>query len=246
MTTEEFNALYYSLRQENYHKGDVIVQIGETDTNLYFLNSGYISLGAVIGGREIFLKRMQPSNILGGEQFFSPSIWTVTLKALSEIQVHVLDCMKFKKITEQYPAIEDKLQNYCRKHTQVLELLKMSGDDRREYPRYPVVLPTKSMLLDPYGSKGKREFKGELLDVSKQGLAFTIKISNGNNARLLLGRHIVTTIIIRGEEIRQQSGVIVGVRLHEPTMLDFSVHIKLTQKMDETTYKKLIASAKRD
>lgn len=243
MATEEFNALYYALRQENYHKGDLIVQKGETDTNLYFLNSGYISLSAVIGGKEIFLKRMQPSNVLGGEQFFSPSIWTVTLKALSEIQVHVLDYPNFKKISEIYPGIEDKLQKYCRKHTQVPELLKMSGDDRREYPRCPVVLPTKSILLDPYGYKGKREFKGELLDVSKQGLAFTIKISNANNARLLLGRHIVTTILTRDEELPQQNGVIVGVRLHEPTLLDFSIHIKLTQKMDETIYKKLIASA---
>ncbi len=246
MTTEEFNALYCSLHQENYHKNDIIVQIGETDTNLYFLNSGYISLSAVIGGKEVFLKRMQPSDILGAEQFFSPSIWTVTLKALSEIQVHVLDFAKFKQITEQFPEVEDKLQKYCRKHTQVPELLKMSGDDRREYPRYPVVLPTRSMLLDPYGYKGKREFKGELLDFSRQGLAFTIKISNSKNARLLLGRHIVTTIITRDEELPQQNGVIVGVKLHEPIMLDFSIHIKLTPKMDETTYKKLMASAKRD
>ncbi len=246
MTTEEFNVLYYSLSQENYHKGDIIVQKGETDTNLYFLNSGYISLSAVIGGKEIFLKRMQPSNVLGGEQFFSPSIWTVTLKALSEIQVHVLDYTRFKQIAEQYPEIEDKLQKYCQKHTQVPDLLKMSGDDRREYPRYPLVLPTRNILLDPFGYKGKREFKGELLDVSKQGLAFTIKISNWNNARLLLGRHIVTTILTKDEELPLQNGVIVGVRLHEPTMLDFSVHIKLTKKMDEATYKKLLSLARRD
>lgn len=243
MVTEEFNALYYSLRQENYHKGDIIVQSGETDNNLYFLNSGYISLSCIVGGKEIFLKRMQPSNVLGGEQFFSPSVWTVTLKALSETQVNVLDYTIFKKITEQYPEIEDKLRNYCRKYVQVPELLKMSGDDRREYPRYSVVLPTRNILLDPYGFKGKREFKGELLDISKHGLAFTIKISNWNNARLLLGRHIVTTIITRDEELPLQNGVVVGVRLHEPTMQDFSVHIKLTKQMDETAYKKLMLLA---
>ena len=244
MTTEEFNALYYSLRQENYHKGDIIVQSGETDNNLYFLNSGYISLSCIVGGKEIFLKRMQPSNVLGGEQFFSPSVWTVTLKALSEVQVNVLDYTLFKKITEQYPELEDKLRDYCRRYTQVPELLKMSGDDRREYPRYSVVLPTKNILMDPYGFKGKREFKGELLDISKHGLAFTIKISNWNNARLLLGRHIVTTIITRDEELPLQNGVVVGVRLHEPTMQDFSVHIKLTKQMDEAAYKKLILLAK--
>lgn len=246
MTTEEFNALYHSLRQENYHKGDVVVQKGETDNSLYFLNSGYISLSAIISGREIFLKRMQPSNILGGEQFFSPSIWTVSLRALSEIQVHVLDYATFIKISEEFPEIEEKLQKYCLKHTQIPELLKMSGDDRREYPRHLVVLPTRSTLLDPFGYKSKREFKGELLDVSQQGLAFTIRISNWNNARLLLGRHIVTTVITADGELAQQTGVIVGVRLHEPTLLDFSIHIKLTTKMDETTYKKILSYTRPD
>jgi hypothetical protein len=243
MTTEEFNQLYYSLRQENYHKGDIIVRSGETDNNLYFLNSGYISLSCDAGGKEIFLKRMQPSNVLGGEQFFSLTVWTVTLRALSEIQVHVLDHEVFKKIAEDYPGIEDKLRNYCQKHAQVPELLKMSGDDRREYPRYPVILHTRNILLDPFSNKGKRSFNGELFDISRQGLAFTIRISNTDNARLLLGRHIMTTIIIGDEELTQQNGVVVGVRLYEPIMQDYSVHVKLSKKIDEAIFKRIVSIA---
>jgi len=245
MTTDEFNGLYYSLRQENYHKGDTIVQSGETDNNLYFLNSGHISLSCTAGGKEVFLKRIQPGNVLGGEQFFSPSVWTVNLKAMSEVQVHVLDYTMLKGVAEQYPDVESKLRKYCQRISQIPELLKMSGDDRREYPRYSVVLPTNSILLDPYGFKGKRKFKGELLDVSKQGMAFTIRISNWTNARLLLGRHIMTTVITRDEELPLQNGVVVGVRLHEPTLQDFSVHIKLTKKMDDSMYKKIISYADR-
>jgi len=244
MSTDEFNQLYYAQRQENYHKGDVIVQCGETDSNLYFLNSGYISLNCNVGGKEIFLKKMQPGNVLGGDQFFSPSVWTVTLRALGEIQVNVLEHALLEKISENYPGIEKKLRRYCQKYAHVRELLKMSGDDRREYPRYSVDLPVQNVLLDPYGNKGNRTFIGQLFDISKQGLAFTIRISNRNSARLLLGRHIMTTIIIGDEELPQQNGLIVRVRQHEPIMNDFSVHVKLSKEIDEISFKKFSSVAR--
>jgi hypothetical protein len=243
MTTEEFNQLYYSLRQENYHKGDTIVRSGEIDNSLYFLNSGYISLCCIVNGKEVFLKRMQPSNVLGGEQFFSPSVWTVTLRALSEVEVHVLDHKAFLKIVDEYPGIGDKLRRYCQQHGQVPDLLKMSGDDRREYPRHSIVLHARNILLDSFGKKGKRSFKGEIFDISRQGLAFTIRISSSNNARLLLGRHIMTTIVIGDDELPRQNGIIVGVRLYEPIMQDYSIHVKLFKKIDKNLFDSIFSAA---
>lgn len=244
MTTEEFNELYYSLRQENYQKGDIIVRSGETDTNLYFVNSGYISLSCMVGGNEVFLKRMPPGKVLGGDQFFLPSVWTVTLKALSEVQLHVLEHAALEKISQNYPGMEDKLRNYCLKHTQIPELLKMSGDDRREFPRYQVNLNARNVLLDTFGNKAKRNFNCELFDISEQGLAFIIRITNVENARQLLGRHIITTILGKEEELAQQYGVIVSVRLHEPIMQEYSVHVKLAKKIDAVTFKNILTISK--
>lgn len=243
MTTEEFNQLYYSLRQENYHKGDIIVRSGEIDNSLYFLNSGYISLCCIVGGKEVFLKRMQPSNVLGGEQFFSPSVWTLTLRALSEVEVHVLDDKAFLKIIDENPIIGDKLKRYCQQHGQVPHLLKMSGDDRREYPRHSTVLHSRNILLDSFGKKGKRSFKSEIFDISRQGLAFIIRISSSTNARLLLGRHIMITIVIGDVELPQQNGVIVGVRLSEPIMQDYSIHVKLLKKIDKSLFESILSAS---
>ncbi len=244
MTTEDFNRLYYALRLEHYHKGDIIVQAGETDNNLYFLNSGYVSLSCFVCGKEVFLKRMQPSDVMGGEQFFSHSVWTVTLRALSDIQVQILAKEVFAKIVEESPLIESTLRKYCEKYAQVAELIKMSGDDRREFPRHSVLLHTRNVLLDPFGSKNKRTFSGELFDISRQGLAFTIRISKSDNARLLLGRHLMTSIYIKDEELPELTGVIVGVRLHEPIMQDYSVHVKLWKKIDGAVFKRIAASGK--
>lgn len=242
MTSEEFSTLYYALNQENYDKGDVIVKSGETDNNLYFVNSGYLSLSCNASGNDVFLKRMQPSDVLGGDQFFSASVWTVTLKALSSVQLHVLEQSKWLEILKVEPGIEEKLQRYCEKYKEITKLLQMSGDDRREYPRHPVCLITKNMLLDPYGKKGKRNFNGELKDISKAGLAFTIRIANKDNAKLLLGRQIITTISIDGQELSPFSGVIVGVKIHDPQMFDFSVHVKLSKKIDDTSLWKIVES----
>lgn len=243
MTSEEFSTLYYGLRQENYNKGDIVVKSGETDTNLYFVNSGFLSLSCVAGGNDVFLKRVQPSDILGADQFFSASVWTVTLKAISAVQLHVLDQEKWAEIVKTEPGIEDKLLGYCHKYKKVAELLKMSGDDRREYPRHPVNLITKNMLLDPYGKKGKRSFNGELIDISRAGLAFTIRIAKKDNAKLLLGRQIITTISVGGKELRPCTGVIVGVRIHDPDMFDFSVHVKLSKKIDDVSLQRIVEEA---
>lgn len=244
MDAENFNHLYYSLQQENYRKGDILVQSGETDNNLYFLNSGYVSLGCVVCDKDVFLKRMQPGDVLGPEQFFSPSVWTITLRALSDIQVHVIEREVFKKLVEDSPIIETTLRRYCQKYEQVAELLKMSGEDRREYPRHSVRLQTRNILQDPFGNKKKRIFRGELFDISRQGYAFTIRISKSDNARLLLGRYIRTTIFIKDEELPEQNGVIVGVRLHEPVMQDYSVHVKLSKKIDGAIFKRILSSGK--
>lgn len=243
MTSEEFSTLYYALREETYNKGDIIVKSGETDSNLYFVNSGYVSLSCMAGGNEIFLKRMQPSDILGAEQFFSPSIWTVTLKALSVAQLHILDQEKWKEVLEAEPGIEDKLQKYCAKYRDIPKLLQMSGDDRREYPRHAARLITRNLLLDPYGKKGKRTFNGELIDISRAGLAFTIRIAKKENSRMLLGRQIITTISVDGKDFPPCTGVIVGVRVHDPLMFDFSVHVKLSKKIDDIMVKKIVSSS---
>ena len=243
MTSEEFSTLYYALRQENYNKGDVVVKSGETDTNLYFVNSGYLSLSCNVSGSDVFLKRMQPSDILGGDQFFSSSVWTVTLKALSVVQLHVLDQSKWMEVIAVEPGIEDKLQRYCEKYKEIAKLLQMSGDDRREYPRHPVCLITKNMLLDPYGKKGKRNFNGELRDISKAGLAFTVRIAKKENAKLLLGRQIITTVSVDGQELSPCTGVIVGVKIHDPQMFDFSVHVKLSKKIDDKSFQKIVETS---
>jgi len=235
MTTEEFTAMYYALRLEKYHSDEVIVRSGETDNSLYFINSGFVGIYCNCGSQETFLKRMQPGDILGVDQFFSVSVWTVTLKAQSEVQIHVLDYQMLGTLQNAHPGLESKLQDFCMKFDIIPDLIRMAGSDRREYPRYPVSLIINNMLLDPFGHTGKRTFRGEMIDISKGGLGFSIRISNKDNARLLLGRQIVTEIEVSKGEILRCAGMIVGVRFHHVVEQDFSVHVKLFKKLEQAS-----------
>jgi hypothetical protein len=241
MTTEEFTALYQELRREEYRKGDLIVEAGESDVSLYFLNSGYISLNCIIGGNEHFLKRMGPGDVLGSEQFFSASVWTVSLRALSHVEVQVLDHDAFTALTDIFPELGQKLLRYCDRYAKIPELLKMSGDDRREYPRFSLTLSTQNYLRDPYGTKGARQFCGELVDISRNGLAFAVRLSSRSSARLLLGRPIVSVIQAGGESLVQCFGIVVGVRTQDAVVMKFTVHVKLAKKIDDSVFKRIVS-----
>lgn len=243
LNTNEFNALYAALGNEQYRKGDIIVQVGETDNYLYFINSGYVGINCLSGGLEIFLKRMGSGSILGADNFFSTSIWTVSLKAMSDVHLQLLEHRKFLQITEKFPGMENSLHDFCNRYTKVPELLHMSGDDRREFPRVPVALVSQNTLFDGYGNKGGRHLRGEIVDISRNGMAFNIKISNKHNARLLLGRQLDTKIEKKnGEVLAECSGIVVGVTGHGKITQNFIVHLKLSQNLTDTAFSTIIAS----
>ncbi len=240
MNTEEFNALYYVMRHESYSADETIVRAGENDASLYFVNSGSVTLSCQCGEKESFLKRLQPGEVIGVGPFFSVSVWTVSMTAQTASQIHVLSRRKFLELSKKHPKIGKKLEIFCNKYDTVPELLKMSGTDRRESARYSIAVKVNNILLDPYGNAGKRSFRGELIDISKGGLCFSIKISSKENARLLLGRQIVTEITLGDGTILKCFGVIVGVKFYETDVQDFSVHVKFYRNLEQVDFKQVI------
>ena len=240
MTTEEFNALYYALRIENFRMDEPIVKAGETDPSLYFVNSGLVRLSCQCDNRETFLKRLQSGEVVGVGPFFSVSVWTVSMTAQTETQIHVLTREKFSELKKIFPDLESKLLDFCNKHDTVPELLRMSGSDRREAPRYSISVIISNTLLDPYGNAGKRSFRGELIDISKGGLCFSIHISSRDNARMLLGRQIVSGIDLGNNNLLKCFGVIVAVKYQEVVVQEFSVHVKFFRELEQQEIKKVV------
>ncbi len=240
LSTDEFNALYYVLKSKNYTSGSVIVEQGMNKPYLYFINSGQARLTCWRGKNEIFLKKVGPGEIVGTVPFFDVSVWTVTLTAIGKTNIHVLERKKFLELLDQYPGLESCLLNYCQKSEKIPELLEMSGEDRRQYPRFPVTLLVKHTLLDEYGNPSMRSFNGEIVDLSEGGFSFYIKISRKENARLLLGRGIRTVLAdANGKSIVCQ-GTIVAVRLQHHIESDYSVHVLFNEILSYETVKSIV------
>ncbi len=233
MTTEEFNAFYYATRKQRYEKDEVIVKTGEIDPCLYFINSGIVRMTCRSGEKETFLKRLQSGDVAGVEQFFSASVWTVSLVAQEFVRVQVLERDNFYKLINEYQGIESKLKDFCVVYNTVPELVKMSGSDRREFPRYDASVMVSSILLDAYGRKGKRVLKGEMIDISRGGLAFYIRVSKKEVAKMLLGRQVISEIQLDNDNVLKCHGVVVGVKASDMFVSDISVHVKLYRNIEQ-------------
>ncbi len=240
LTTEEFNALYYSLKSKDYPAGSVVVEQGMSKPCLYFINSGQARLTCLRGNEEIFLRKLGPGEIIGGGPFFDVSVWTVSLTVYGKTNVHVLERETFYELLDKYPGLEPCLADYCRKTETVPELLKMSGTDRRQHVRFPVNILVMHTLLDDFGKPSMRSFKGEIVDLSVGGLAFYIRISRKENARLLLGKGITTTISVEGGNEVDCIGKIVAVRSQNYVGSDYSVHVQFDELLPDDKVKSIV------
>lgn len=234
LTTDEFDSLYNALKTDDYGAGSVVVEQGADSPCLYFINSGQAKLTCLRGTEEIFLKKIGPGEIIGTEPFFDASIWTVSLTVLGKVNISILERERFLDLLKEFPSLESCLTKFCLQSGNVQELLEMSGEDRREYPRFPVSVIVKHTLLDESGKSSTRSFNGEIVDISCGGLSFYIKISSKENSRLLLGRGIQTNITIKGTNFAECRGGIVAVRPSKYAEGEFSVHVHFAEPLESS------------
>ncbi|MBM9520943.1 cyclic nucleotide-binding domain-containing protein [Desulforhopalus vacuolatus] len=245
LSTEEFNILYCNSSPESYSKGDILVKSGDMDRSLFLLNSGNVSLSYTSGGIEHFLRRVNPGVVLGGDHFFDASVWTVTLKALSPVEVQVVDQKAWTKIKNEVPQIFENLRSYCAKEINSSKIVTLSGDNRRAASRYAIHTQTRHQFLDPAGKYSRRTnriFKGELLDLSRSGVAFSLKFVRRETSLEMLGRHIQTGFKMDHGFSADYPGIVVSVRLFDPLSQSYSVHIKFSREIDNDEFMEILHS----
>ncbi|MBW6520802.1 MAG: cyclic nucleotide-binding domain-containing protein [Desulfoarculaceae bacterium] len=238
--SEAFTALYHCQRLQEYQAEEVIVEQGDANPTLYFINAGQVSMTCRQGQKEIFLKRLKPGEIVGVGPFFDVSLWTVTLTAMTAVKLQILERGPFLKLLPQHPGLDSRLADFCRRSDKVPELLRMSGESRREDVRYPAQGKIVNTLLDRRGNPSQQRFKGQLEDISTGGLSLLIRLSKKENGRLLLGRRIVSFLPGKAGEVRESRGEIVGVSLQDYVNKEYRVHVRFDQPVEETDLKDIL------
>lgn len=240
LDTESFSALYHCQHNKVYQAKEVIVQQGDTDPTLYFINTGQVALTCRHGKKEIFLKRMNPGEIVGVGPFFDVSLWTVTLTAMTAVQVQILEREAFLALLPQHPGLESSLSDFCRRSDKVPELLRVAGEDRRKDVRHSVQLIIVNTLLNGHGNTSSQQFKGQVEDVSIGGLSLSIRISKKESARLLLGRVLISFLPMSVDAAQERRGEIVGVTLVDYVEKDYLVHVRFNEPMGEAELKTIL------
>jgi len=236
----EFSAIYHELEERTYEAEEIIVHQGDKNDELFFINQGTIKISYKKDNRDIFVSTLLRGQIIG-ENFFDASFWTVTLTALTPVNVSVLRSDSFHRWQEAYPGLEAKLQSFYNKCNTTCSLLKKKGLDRRQHERLQLSRKIQVQLLDQNDRPIGRGFRGELADISRGGLSYLIRISKKENTRLLLGRTMRITIPISGEPGHVViSGLAIGVQPYDPLASDFSVHLRFAELLGQETMQMIL------
>lgn len=234
LTTDEFSAVYHALKHKKYENEEIIVNQGVLQGSLFFINSGKVKLYFGDQGSEVLVDTMEKGQIFGAGAFFEASVWTISVAAVGTVEISVLKLDALQQWAEDFPGLDAKLQLFCKKFENIEDFIKRTSNDRRQYKRYRIAGKAATTLLDDRGRSIDIGFMAELCDISEGGLSFLLRISQKENARLLLGRKMLLHLP-RGMNATAGitlAGDILAVKNTYAVENDYSLHMKFDTVMD--------------
>jgi len=236
----EFEHLYGALVAEQYTAGEIIFREGERADRLYLVDSGTVSLVCGAGSTETYLKRLPPGSVVGADQFFAITVWTVTAKARTAVELHSLSRSALLELEEREPGIGGKLQQYCAGFNSVPELLKMSGGDRRGNPRFSVAAIIHTILVDDYGEPGHRRYVGQLQDIAQGGFCYCVSVADKEQTRALLGKQILFELALADNTTLRIEGTVVGIEPVEGKKEMYRIHGRMLERLSPEAIRKIV------
>lgn len=244
LSREEFAALYHAAPERSYVDGEVVVRHGEFNASLFLVNGGQVQMVAESDGRQVLLWTYGPGEIVGAENFFDASVWTVDVVSRGA-QVSVLRRGRLIALKESQPALYGKLQDYCARFPTTGALFQKNRRSRRVHERRRAQGRVVIDLLDNQGSDTGLTAKGELLDLSRGGVALTLRFSKKKSAAALLGKMI--RIHLRPKSAvdpLQRTGTVMAVRCHDFVGNEYSLHVRFETELPGNDVTQLTSAAR--
>ncbi len=237
LSSEETNCLFYSLKRTRVDSGKLLFAQGQPNNRLFFIESGRVTLYYRKGDKNYSVCQLTEGDILGEDSFFGISLCPFSAATQTEVAVWYLN----RKIADDWrdsrSGLYDKLADFCQVHGigQITAEQKSSG--RRDHRRYPLKGSAAAYLLDQQGQRTEIYFKGELSDMSRSGVCFSIRCSKQQTARELLSKEIDIAVMFddQDDETVELSGTIVKLSYHLHS--DYSVHVKFSEIVDIDLFK---------
>jgi hypothetical protein len=232
LTTAEGNALYYSMKSKIFESGMPIMEQGKFNSRLFFINKGDVKALFKQEDKEFLIAKLGPGNIIGQTPFFTATVCTASLVAMTHVKVAYLETDVLKKWKNDVPALESKLYDYCMKHDPVKKKLEEKNIERRSDKRVIISGKVRFQLMDGSGKTMGRGFAGELADISAGGLSFILKTSKKESIRMLLGRRVQVSFELPLKKLNYRAidQTMTVISAQPQVFDDYSVHLKFDTK----------------
>ncbi len=233
---DEAVQLYYSMNETTLKPGQLLFKQGQYNLNLYFVQSGLLKFfyQDPATREEAILKELSTGDVANVTSFFSFTVCTHTIAALSETKLTYLEKGILTKWKEKFPGIEAKLKQFCQNQETIDQLIQKEDLDLRKNRRIKASTMARVQLLDDSDRPILSPFKVTLYDISAGGISYNFRLNKREAAERLLGRNLIlqmTSPTSTGKQQISQKGKIIAINL-----LPFgesSVHVVFQTPLDE-------------
>lgn len=237
LSREETNCLFFSLKLARVESGKLLFGQGKPNNRLFFLESGQVTLFYRKGKKAIPVSKLIEGDILGEDSFIGISLCPFSAATQSPVEVRYLDRKTTDSWYDTQPGLLDKVADFCRKYGASEATAEQKSSGRRDHRRYPVQGSVTAYILDQQNNQTSVYFKGDLSDMSRSGICFSIRCSCRQTARALLSQK--ADVLIDFDEQEENtiglSGTIVKLSYHLHS--DYNVHMKFSEVVDLDLFK---------
>lgn len=234
LNADEQRALCHLLRAKTYGPNECVYRQGGLNFKLYFIHAGRLKITYHQGHKENLLKTLSIGDIAGDDTFFSISVCTTSLTALSPTRLYTLDRKDLTSFRDRMPTLESKLISYCRGLETIYQLLARKRIERRAYERIKVSGRATVQVFQASGAPLGMPLKAQLSDLSAGGLAILCRISRNLDPPSLLGRDLnIMFHTPAGACIERTSVTGTIVAISTCAAEDYCLHIKFDEPWTE-------------
>lgn len=221
---DEFSAFMSLLHHRTFTKGEVLVEIGDIHSNLFFIDSGSVHLAIPESNTEMYIQDLQKGDVCGNDIFMLGSEWNVSLVASSESEIFIFDQEQLLKMQPRFPELALKILAYCKYHDTTLGLLRMAEKRR----------PTQQTegKISFTGNSGEVIADVELIEISEIGFCFCLNLPKGFRHTLFSDKKFTAFFSSDSDQTETIEGQFIGLQFNESDNCKLYLFAKFLEHQD--------------
>lgn len=210
LTLEERNVLFHSLKKYVVKPKRMLLKQGTFNNRLFFIEKGRVNIRYPEDpGNFKVVTQLGRGNILGEYSFSIIALCSATAVTSTHVEMRCLESKSTEKWDVKYPELYGKIMDYCYQHGSVEQIKARTEREDRKYQRYAVKGHVTADLLDRSGEKSKISFTGEMENISRSGISFSIRSNNKAAVKQFLTRSLSLAVTC-GKQGNELSFTIIG------------------------------------